>query len=117
MQKIEDEKEKNKEKNDKIYAEIKQDWKLTDKIAVNFFKINIEEYKHKNNYENKIDEQMLFGIYMKIINEFFDGFYYYLGKFGTDVIPKVMEDFVNCSIFEEAKRRVKIKNSKKKGGK
>ena len=110
-------KEKNKEKIDKIYAEISQDWKLTDKIGENFVKINVEEYKHENNYEDKIDEQMLFDICMKIINEFFDGFYYYLGKLGTDVIPKLMKDFVNCSVNEEAKRRIKIKNGEKGGEK
>ncbi len=106
-------KEKNKEKIDKIYAEIRQDWKLTNKVGIDLVKTNMEEYKHENNYEDKIDEQILFDICMKIINEFFDGFYHYLGKLGTDVIPKVMEDSVNCSINEEAKRRIKIKNSEK----
>ena len=110
-------KEKNKEKIDKIYAEIRQDWKLTNKVGIDLVKTIMEEYKHENNYEDKIDEQILFDICMKIINTFFDGFYYYLGTLGTDVIPKVMEDSVNCSIIEEAKRRIKIKNSEKGGEK
>jgi len=110
-------KEKNKEKINKIYAEIRQDWKLTDKVGVNFIITNMEESKPENNYEDKIDEQMLFDTCMNIINKFFDGFYHYLGELGKDVIPKVMKDSVNCSINEEAKRRIKIKNSEKGGGK
>ncbi len=99
------------EEKEKIYSKIKKEWKLTNNIRKDFLKITIQEFISDNEYEAKLDKQVLFNFSTELLGKILGGVSRHLGDFGETHLYEIMKHWIYQDVNQEIIRRIK-KNHK-----
>lgn len=94
------------EKIKKIYRDVQKDWHLCGKLLNDFVSVSLIEFKNENKLPD-FNDKILEDFSKDLFNRIYGGMGHYLGKFGVSHLNMILKRWIEQSIDDEVKRRIK----------